>query len=83
MTDGQFIDVVLQFDQIEQLKPLMRRLVKILDQQEGNDRFRIQVEGLDFALEFPNASTTWSPQLRRRVIDLAGVRDVRVRPRSL
>ena len=81
MTGGQFIDVVLQFNQIEQLKPLMRHLVEMLGQQEGNDRFRIQVDGLDFALEFPNSSTTWSPQLRQRVIDLAGVRDVRVRPR--
>jgi hypothetical protein len=68
--------VVLESGQLERLKPLLRRVVEILDRSDGNRRFRIQVEGLDFALEFPNSLTCWSPQVRQQVAGLPGVQGV-------
>jgi DNA polymerase-3 subunit alpha len=74
--DGELVIVVLESGQLERLKPLMRRVVEILDRSDGNCRFRIQVEGLDFALEFPNSLTCWSPQLQQQVAGLPGVQQV-------
>lgn len=78
MRSGQYVVVVLNSNRLERLKLLMRQVVEILDRQDGNDRFGIQVEGLDFALEFPNSTTSWSPQLQQQVTGLRGVSDVRV-----
>ena len=75
---GQYVVVVLNSNRPERLKLLMRQVVEILDRQDGNDRFGIQVEGLDFALEFPNSTTAWSSRLRQQVTRLRGVCDVRV-----
>jgi DNA polymerase-3 subunit alpha len=74
--NGQLVVVVLESGRLERLKPLMRQIVELLDRSDGNRRFRIQVEGLDFALEFPNLLTCWSPQLRQQVAGLPGVQQV-------
>jgi hypothetical protein len=75
--DRKSVTVVLNSGKLEQLKPLMRRVVEILEQTDGSDRFRLHVEGMDFVIDFPNSTIHWSPQLRREVAALPGVRDVR------
>jgi hypothetical protein len=74
--NGQLVVVVLESGQLDRLKPLMRQVVEMLEQSDGNRRFRILVEGLDFALEFPNLLTRWSPQLRQQLAGLPGVQEV-------
>jgi DNA polymerase-3 subunit alpha len=74
--NGQLVVVVLESGQLDRLKPLMRQVVEMLERSDGNRRFRIQVEGLDFALEFPNSLTCWSPQLRQQVAGLPGVQEI-------
>ncbi len=74
----KLVVVVLQAGRLERLKPLMRQIVALLEQSDGDHRFRIQVEGLDFALEFPNLLTSWSAQLREQVVSMQGVQDVRL-----
>lgn len=76
--NGECVVVVLEAGRLERLKPLMRQLVAILDRSDGNQRFRIQVDGLDFALEFPNLMTKWSSQLLEQVVALPGVHEVRL-----
>ncbi len=76
---GQLVTVVLRFDQLDRLKPVMRQVVEILDQQEGTDRFQLRVEGVKFALDFPSSTTAWSSRLRQQVAALPGVSDVLVR----
>jgi DNA polymerase-3 subunit alpha len=73
----QCVTVVLNSGKLEELKPLMRRVVEVLEQSDGNDRFRLHVDGMDFVIDFPNSTIHWSPQLRREVAALPGVRDVR------
>ena len=75
--DRQCVTIVLNSGKLEQLKPLMRRVVEILEQSDGSDRFRLHVDGMDFMIDFPNSTIHWSPQLRREVAALPGVRDVR------
>ena len=75
---GQCITVVLLPSQLQQLKPLMRQVVEVLARPDGADHFRLQVEGLDFALHFPNSTTHWSPQLQQQLSGLSGVRELRV-----
>jgi DNA polymerase-3 subunit alpha len=73
----QCVTVVLNSGKLEQLKPLMRRVVEILEQSDGSDRFRLHVDGMDFMIDFPNSTIHWSPQLRREVAALSGVQEVR------
>jgi hypothetical protein len=71
------VTVVLQAAGLEEIKPLMRRLVQLLDRRDGADRFRMQVEGMDVVFDFPNNKTHWTPELKREVSALRGVRLVR------
>jgi DNA polymerase-3 subunit alpha len=75
---SQSVTVVLQAAGLDELKPLMRRLVQLLDIEDGADRFRMQVEGMDVVFDFPNIKTHWTPQLGQQVSALRGVRAVRV-----
>jgi hypothetical protein len=72
------VTVVLQPAAMEDIKPLMRRLVQLLDQQDGVDRFQLQIEGLDIVFDFPNMKTSWTPQLKQQVTGLHGVRRIRI-----
>jgi DNA polymerase III subunit alpha len=74
---SQLVTVVLQAAGLEEIKPLMRRLVALMGQEAGRDQFQLQVEGLDVVFDFPNLRTDWTPDLREQVATLRGVRAVR------
>ena len=75
---GKFVTVVLKAGRMDHLKRLMRQIVRILDENKGPDRYRLEVEGVNYAIEFPNSYTRWSPQLNREVTELPGVQGVRL-----
>jgi DNA polymerase-3 subunit alpha len=70
------VTVTLRSQPASELKPVIRQVVQILAQPEGSDRFRLQVQGSSFALDFPNYSTCWSAGLRNEIRQLPGVVDV-------
>ncbi|MBN1315921.1 MAG: hypothetical protein JXA42_10650, partial [Anaerolineales bacterium] len=72
----RMVTVFLRPAGMDRIKPLIRQLVQHLSQPEGSDRFCIQVDGVDFALEFPNSFTSWSDGLRQEILAIHGVRDV-------
>jgi len=74
---SQSVTVVLQAAGLEEIKPLMCRLVALMGQEGGRDQFQLQVEGLDVVFDFPNLRTDWTPELREQVATLRGVRAVR------
>jgi DNA polymerase-3 subunit alpha len=74
---SQAVAIVLQAAALDEIKPLMRQLVQLLEQHDGLDHFELEIEGMDVAFGFPNMKTNWTPQLERQVRTLPGVREVR------
>lgn len=75
---SQVITVFLHPAGTDRMKSVIQKVFRQLSQPEGSDRFFIQVDGLDFMLDFPNFFTTWSEGLRREVLVIEGVRDIKV-----
>ncbi len=73
---GQQITILLSAGKLEQIKPLMRQLVQMLERPEGPDRFQLRVQGLDFVFDFPNSRTNWTQEIHQQISSISGVQNV-------